>query len=206
MTVVAMEFFETPLKVANVWTCGRDGDDTLKWASKSGRVGTPLCSAPVIVWSDIVNNLLRSGQTVGDFAQAHGQHGLEAIRIPSIKIPDLIATLVHNGSWTHLIGMRRWQAFEPLLPASWKLSRHERLPESLHESPHDRDDLDISQARFKQAAQRIRERVQQHQLLVSHVAGSINLSDLLTKAPPAREHASLAPLCVHWPPSSPSLP
>ena len=157
MTVVALDFFETPLKVANVWTSGRDGDDTLKWASKSGRGGTSLCSAPVIVWSDIVNNLLRSGQTVGDFAQAHGQHGLEAIRIPSIKIPDFIATLVHNGSWTHLIGMRRWQAFEPLLPASWKLSRHERLPESLHESPHDRDDLDISQARFKQAAQRIRE-------------------------------------------------
>jgi hypothetical protein len=37
-------------------------------------------------------------------------------------------------------------------------------------------------------------RVQQHQLLVSHVAGSINLSDLLTKALPAKERASLAPL------------
>ena len=32
-----------------------------------------------------------------------------------------------------------------------------RGPKSLHESPHDRDDLDISQARFKQVAQRIRE-------------------------------------------------
>ena len=41
-------------------------------------------------------------------------------------------------------------------------------------------------------------RVQQHQLLVSHVAGSMNLSDLLTKALPAKERASLAFLCVHW--------
>ena len=39
-----------------------------------------------------------------------------------------------------------------------------------------------------------------------HVAGSINLSDLLTKALPAKEHASLAPLHIHYPPSSPSLP
>ena len=49
-------------------------------------------------------------------------------------------------------------------------------------------------------------RVHQHQFRVSHIAGSINLADLLTKALPAKEHTSLAPLYVHYPPSVPILP
>ena len=49
-------------------------------------------------------------------------------------------------------------------------------------------------------------RVHQHQFRVSHIAGSINLADLLTKALPAKEHTSLAPLYVHYPPSVPTLP
>ena len=97
--------------------------------------------------------LLEDGRSIAQFAQEH-RCELEAEWTPCILVVDVIADLIHQGTWTWLVGLGRWHALMQKLPIeiAYKGPFHERGVASI-------DELSITPARLESLAQHLRMRV-----------------------------------------------